>query len=300
MYYETLLSQEKTFDLLLEHEKKGINFHRLQREWWDVNCKSFDIWDGKFTQPVTRYYKVSVCTHCMNKLEEAKWSVPKNIEDNSDYPNFELVLLDYNSTDGLEDWVKSEMMEFIERGILVYYKMEGPTYFWAQHARNVTMKAASGKIVNLVDLNKCTNKGFASYINRVANQFPYKPIIFTIGGKNPRLRGRLGFFKHDFIRLGGYNEQFLGYSWDDRELMYRALKSKFTLACYGGKFHDFFKRKVPLERNLHPKLEDLGLTYKLSCLMGFMNLFEGRLVANEGKHWGKAKLVKNFKYEIQL
>jgi len=152
----------------------------------------------------------------------------------------------------------------------------------------------------LVDLNKCTNKGFASYVNKVANQFLCKPVIFTIGGKNSRLRGRLGFFKDDFISLGGYNEQFLGYSWDDRDLMYRALKSKFTLVCYGDKFHGFFKRKVLPKRNLHPKLEDLELTYKLSCLMGFMNLFEGRLVANEGKHWGKAKLIKNFKDEVYL
>ena len=30
------------------------------------------------------------------------------------------------------------------------------------------------------------------------------------------------------------------------------------------------------------------------------NIEEGKFIANEGKHWGKAHLIKNFKEEIDI
>jgi hypothetical protein len=41
----------------------------------------------------------------MDRLSHLKKLYAKNIENNRDYPNVEFVLLDYNSSDELEEWV---------------------------------------------------------------------------------------------------------------------------------------------------------------------------------------------------
>ena len=61
-------------------------------------------WDGKFDNPADKYLKVSLCTTVMDRLHDLERTLPKNMEDNSDYPNMEYVVLDYNSQDSLEQW----------------------------------------------------------------------------------------------------------------------------------------------------------------------------------------------------
>src|SRR6187402_102950 len=95
--------------------------------------------------------RISFCTVCMNRIEHLKQTLPKNIEDNIAYGNLEFLLLDYNSKDGLEEWVESEMKEYIDKGILHYYKTTEPEYFHRSHSRNMIIKKATGDIVCNID-----------------------------------------------------------------------------------------------------------------------------------------------------
>lgn len=58
----------------------------------------------------------------MNRLSHLQETLPKNIHDNYLLGDVEFVLLDYNSSDGLESWVKNDMKKYIDLGILSYYK----------------------------------------------------------------------------------------------------------------------------------------------------------------------------------
>jgi len=296
MYFYNNLLKEDLWGFLAVHQKEGINWGRFKTNWWRFHYADFEIWNGKFEKPIEKFYKISICIPCMNRLKEAKVTIPKNIEDNSDYSNLEFVLLDYNSKDGLEDWVKSEMMEFIDSGLLVYYRTEEPEYFCPQHSRNVVMLLGSGDIVNMVDANKFTTEGFATYINRVANQISSPAIFARAAGGNFRLFGRIGFFKKDFIDLGGYNEQLSGYGWQDRDLLYRAMKSGFTLGWYKN-----YIMRYPSKHGsgyFHPRNRKILFTHDINCLISYINLLLGKYIANDGMEWGKAQLVKNFTEEV--
>src|SRR5688572_6172397 len=95
--------------------------------------------------------RISICTVCMNRLHHIKQTLPANIAANEDYPNIEFVLLDYNSTDGLSDWIRDEMSEFIENGRLKYYRTEEPLFFDRTHSRNLIVKLATGDVISNVD-----------------------------------------------------------------------------------------------------------------------------------------------------
>ena len=171
---------------------------KLEDAWYHSmkDRNGFLCWDGRFTKPQDKYHKISICTTCMDRLSDLKQTLPQNIKDNSDYPYVEFLVLDYNSKqDDVGGWIKSEMMEHIESGKLVYLRTEEPKYFDMSHSRNIAFLASSGDIVNNVDADAFTPPtgefGFATYINKLANEQPEKAIFAK---SRQLLRGRLGFY----------------------------------------------------------------------------------------------------------
>ena len=57
--------------------------------------------------------KISFYTTCMGRLKHVKRTLPKNIEENKDYDNCEFVILDYNSPDGLANWIVDNFKEHL-------------------------------------------------------------------------------------------------------------------------------------------------------------------------------------------
>lgn len=243
--------------------------------------------------PIKKQYKISICTNCMGRSEDIKRTLKKNIEDNINYPNLEFVLLNYNSKDDLDEYVKNNLMGYINKGVLNYYKTTDPSYYSMTHSRNVSFKIAQGDIVNNVDSDHFINKGFVEYINILANQD--KKLVFV--KSDQKNRGRLGMFKNDFISLGGYDENIEGYGHDDKDLLLRAYRSGFKLVKFGGKY--FIE---PAGHKRHPvdnyKNKDWKYTQRRNILISLLNIKYGKLIANRDKEWGVAKVIKNFSEEL--
>jgi hypothetical protein len=258
--------------------------------------KELRCWGGDFTVPVTRHYRISLCTTCMGRLHDLRRTLPKNIEDNRDYPHLEFVILDYNSGDGLEDWMRRNMMGHIESGRVVYYRTTEPEYYSMSHSRNVAFLAAGGEIVNNVDADNWTNPGFAAYLNRLANECPRNAIF----AKCKRLlHGRIGFFKDEWIALGGYDERLCGYGHDDKDLLCRAWLSGFTLMWYGGAYVSRIRtpRAVKGARMENTNWKE---TEKSNAATSERNLRRGRYRANDGVRWGTARLIQNFNQPLEV
>ena len=260
--------------------------------YWD----NWIYWDGQFTQPTKKYYKISICTTCMDRLFTLKEVLPVNIKDNIDYPNLEYVILDYNSRDNLSGWIKNNMMEYIESGLLNYYRTTEPKYYHPTHSRNVAFKLAQGEIVNNVDADNYTNPGFAHYINRFANERPEKAVF----AKVKKLHSRIGFFKNEFVNIiGGYDEELEGYGYQDRDLFNRAMCSGFMLMWYGR----IYFRMIPTPKILaskNMKNTNWRKTKRINKNISRQKLVHGIYKANQNKHWGKAIVIKNFTEEISI
>jgi len=269
---------------------------RQLEDAWKPRMKGFSYWNEEFTLPVTVDHRISICTTVMNRLDDLKRTLPKNIKDNADYPFLEFVVLDYNSTDGLLEWMEKEMRGHIQSARVVYYRTDEPEYFDMSHSRNVAFKVAIGDIVNNVDADNFTNPGFATYLNKMANQCVDCKAIFA--KSKQLLRGRVGFFKSGFIGLGGYDEDLKGYGHDDADILHRALELGFTMMCFRGPFSGCVSdHKKHQEGNYEKAWWD---TEGKNRLMSFANLIAGNWVANNGRKWGKANLIKNFKKYIAV
>ena len=260
--------------------------------------KAFErkMWDGKINNSISKNYKISLCTTCMGRLSDLSVCLLKNIEDNADYDNLEFVILDYNSKDGLGNWVKENLMGHIESGRVVYARTEEPEFYSMTRSRNLAFKVASGDIVNNLDADNFTNRGFASYLNMLANQQTDRA-IFAKGKK--MLRGRLGFWKKEFMEdLCGYEEDINDYGHDDWDLMLRAWKIGFRLMFFGGTYYANTGSKKHQTGNM--KVDNWKFTESRNKYMSMKSIIEGATKANVGREWGKGNLIKNFNEEVIL
>ncbi len=157
----------------------------------------------------------------MNRTHHLKLTLPKNIKDNIEYGNVEFVVLNYNSKDDLDEWIKAEMKQYIHTGIIKYIKTTVPECFLMSHSKNVVAKYATGDVVCSIDADNFIGKGFAEYLN---NEFQLNNNIFLTVKKfevPSGCYGRICMLKKDFMTIKGYDENMLGYGHEDSDLRNR-------------------------------------------------------------------------------
>jgi hypothetical protein len=154
----------------------------------------------------------------MNRLHHLKETLPKNIRDNESYGDVEFIVLNYNSQDDLDNWMRKEMKSYIDKGILTYLKTSASAFWNPSHAKNMATKFATGKILCNVDSDHFTEKNYATYVN---NCFEADPAQFLSGrapGAKLDMMGRFCLWRDDFLTVRGYDESFTGYGFEDQDI----------------------------------------------------------------------------------
>jgi glycosyltransferase involved in cell wall biosynthesis len=176
--------------------------------------------------------RISLCTVCMNRAQHIKQTLERNILDNLDYEETEVILIDYNSRDDLETYVREELSVYIDSNRLTYYKTRTPEYFNRSHSRNIAFRLATGDIICNVDADNFTGPGFAAYLNALfestRDQFFYANERFDV-------IGRIAVRKENFYKVGGFDERMVFYGFEDTDFMHRLMKSGLRPGVIGEK-----------------------------------------------------------------
>jgi hypothetical protein len=99
----------------------------------------------------------------MGRLHHLRQTLPANLEANAGLP-VQFIVLDYNSPDGVGDWMQSNFQAQIESGKLVYGRTAEPRFFNMAHAKNVAHRLASGRIVCNVDADNFVSGEFTRWL----------------------------------------------------------------------------------------------------------------------------------------
>lgn len=178
--------------------------------------------------------KISFCTVCRNRLHHLKKTLPQNIADNKDYDEVEFIVLDYNSSDELEEFIETNMQEHIISGKLIYYKTTQPSFFHRSHSRNLSFKLATGDIVCNIDADNYTGKSFAAFINQSFEENSEICLNTTEpeqGLVNKDVLGRICVLKKDFLAIRGFDESMHNYGYEDFDLVNRLKLSGIRSLC---------------------------------------------------------------------
>jgi hypothetical protein len=134
----------------------------------------------------------------------------------------ELVLLDYGSTDGLEEWITSEFPKDLASGKLRRFRYNGASYFDRSHSKNLTIKLSTGDVCCNIDADNYIGAGFSAYLHSV---FSGEEKVFISGLSNvlnaPDCCGKICGRRSDFLSIGGYDENFEGHGFEDYDISNR-------------------------------------------------------------------------------
>ena len=258
------------------------------------------------------YMKIAFITACMGRLSHLKLTLEKNIKDNSDYLNCKFYLLDYNSKDGLEEWVLNNMQKYIDTNKLVYLKNKDAKFFRFAHSRNQLIKSVDDDtdvIVNL-DADNYTGFGFAKYISNTfkVNRFMvgciYNGKTFDPVGYSDTLLGTYGRIvvsKNSLLKINGYDEAFKDWGFDDSDLYLRLLRNGLNYETISLNFlhsipHTDEERAKNTECNNVAKIKD-----NFDCYTDIMYAYtKNNPIKRNLFGWGEGVLQRNFNELIKL
>ena len=190
----------------------------------EMNKKQVRKKGGRYPY-LPRLKKIGFCITCMNRRHHIEKTLEQNILDNFYPDDVEFVLLDYNSSDGLEEWAKS-MQNFIDAGILVYYRTPTPSWYKRGHSRNMAIRLSDAEIVCNLDADNFLGKDFCQYI--IQSMDKNKNTFYTSNYSVRNIVGRVCVSKLYFEQVRGYNEQFDSYGFEDVEFYDRLKKAGLT------------------------------------------------------------------------
>jgi hypothetical protein len=224
--------------------------------------------------------RISFCTVVRNRLHHLKLTLPQNLHDNQDYQKLQFVILDYNSDDGLSQWIKENMMSQIQSGRLVYYRTDVPQYFHRGHSRNMAFKLADGDILCNIDADNFTGKGFARYVNDSINNQKLSFLAASASSGGDFL-GRICCRSKDFYSIGGYDERMSGYGFEDIDLRNRLIQRglywvEITDASFFNAIFHSDEERIAQERSL-VMLDSLYLRHISACETELIYFFQDKL-----------------------
>jgi glycosyltransferase involved in cell wall biosynthesis len=237
----------------------------------------------------------------MNRLFHLRQTLPRNIEHASSYPDAEFVLLDYGSTDGLEDWVRSELSDHIKSGRLIFYRTDEPKHWIAAHAKNIAHKMASGDILFNIDSDILIPDGFCEYARDAFSLKPDMVMAFESADSygNDGCAGIVATKREYFYSVNGYDEAIrLGWGYDDMNYQFRVRMKNNLYLFTPPKFCLCIPHSNEI-RTENCQLKHIETTRDMS--MSICNDVANRqdYVANKSIDWGSAKLTKNFNDTLQ-
>jgi glycosyltransferase involved in cell wall biosynthesis len=238
----------------------------------------------------------------MNRLFHLKQTIIENIKQASTYSEVEFVLLDYNSQDGLETWVKENLSEYIKSGIVKFYQTKEPKYWCAAHAKNIAHKMATGDILVNIDSDIRIPEGFCEYIKDLFSSG--QRLVMSFESSDPYgydgCAGIVGAKREDFYSVNGYDESIsLGWGYDDMNYQFRVRMQNNLILFTPPKICLCIPHSNEV-RTENCQLKDIEATKDLSYFICEDSAMQKDYIANKSIDWGKANLVENFTRTLQI
>lgn len=219
----------------------------------------------------------------MNRLDDLMETMPYKVNAANDYPPIEIVVVNYNSSDGIYDYMNDLIQNtYLEGGsFITYLTYTGRKFYHAAHANNLAMLSGSGEYVVLTPAD---NVIYDNYIPSLRSLISDGCIWITPPRK---CRSMIAVRKDEFIDAGGYDERFEMYGPDDRDLIERLERrgKKFGAVPHRSVTTIYTEPEKKIENyRLKISHQELG---RMTMPYYYENKEKGVLVANVGVEWGK-------------
>lgn len=247
---------------------------------------------------------VTLMTACRNRTHHLMQTLPSNLEDNpQEYVKF--VVLNYNSEDEMDGWVKEEVARYIPSGRLTYVHEQSATRWQHSHARNIMVRAARTDIVCNVDADNWTGPGFGKWLSGIYAKYQGHEKIFTGYGPPegcPRgdYYGRISFWRTHLVAMGGYNEDMQIWGAEDWDIVKRAEAIGLKRVPYPKEFWIEPIGHSNADRIMNTEYGSVGEAHADMIRRHAGKFAMGMMSPNARGTWGVATVQVNWKKVVHL
>lgn len=225
---------------------------------------------------------ISLCTPDMGRTHDLRQVMPSRLKAAAKSPPVEIVIVDYNSRDGLEEYVLNELV--MPEGVkLTYRKYSGRDTWHMAHAFNLAAMASSGEYFWLMGCDVFLAENAVEHVRLLIDM---RQDDFMYARAHP---GVIVCRKDKFIEAGGYDERFEFYGPEGEELEDRLLRRGLKLGYYSNQMISW------LQTERWEKVKNYRIKDHMTNMSRMMrpiyeeNRRNGVMVANAGKEWGAWK-----------
>lgn len=203
---------------------------------------------------------ISFCTTSKNRLHQLKETIFENLEEIKKDGRSELILVNYND-DELESFAHKKLKSYIEDGVLIYLRESSENFFDLCKAKNIAHLASNKEFLFNLDGDNFIRVEEMNYF-RLVWEKQKNCIIhnYDKGEYDKSLSsgsyGRIGIRSSEFIKVGGYDEEFEFIICEDRDLIQRLLANQCTYTLGGHRI------KRPIQNTQTECIQNTEAFYK--------------------------------------
>jgi hypothetical protein len=243
---------------------------------------------------------VTFCIHVKNRRGQLERTLPENLAKLAAHTGGRvgLVVLDYNSDDGLSEWLAATYRDEVKAGRMVFAHERTARFFHASKAKNLAHRIASGRLLVNLDADNFIG-GTIPYLLEVSRSRDNALVHSWSGTHGDGTFGRIAISRPLFYALGGYDESFLPIGFEDRDLIRRARKlgaEVISIAANGTTAIRNSRRESM--RNTGSRLGYTTMN-RLNRARSLVSVALRGPVANP-KGWGRATLQIDFERQLEL
>jgi len=230
--------------------------------------------------------RISFCTTSRDRRVHVEETLRRNLALARDPDKYEFVVLDYNSSDGLEAFLRATYRDAVATGLLAVYRTPEPAVFLHSHAKNCAHRLATGDVVVNLDSDSLLIERYLEHLETLAPA----EVLITRGEVD--LTGRIAMFKNDFEAVGGYDEDMkFGWGWEDEDLIIRCKAYGFGLKTLPPSEVGSRISHADGERVQHCRLQDKQTSWEYHRKISRIKQQFGVVVANRGRPWGACAIA---------
>jgi GR25 family glycosyltransferase involved in LPS biosynthesis len=294
--------QNTKSDIAIESIKPWHDCHEYELKNF-LKSSYFEYWKyNLFLSPKhipTARIKFSFLTTSMNRCADLKKTYLDNIKLGTSFfgKQCEFILLNYNSNDEMDEWVAHS--NFGKYCNFKYLKTTKYQHFNMSVAKNIVGNNAVGSVLCWLDSD---SKLTSDYVDKMNSVFEGKSsgqfLSVEYNKSNPGTCGRIACFREDYLEVGGYDESFEGWGYEDIDFTKRLqmisckkvnIKSESIEKIDNSNINKFENYKNATPEKISEKSSFAGFRYS-SNLQNFVKsqskLLNNEFRANSRSHWG--------------
>jgi len=231
----------------------------------------------------------------MNRFNQIRNTLPKNLEDNIKYKNkIEFILVDFNSKDGLKEWILNNFKQELQDNYLKYYYTEELIQWHAPIAKNTSSMLGTGKYIVNLDCDNYTGEEGGKWVLDKFYQFGDNLLLHqSLNIYKSGTMGRISMLKDNFIKLGGYNEQFFPMSHLDGDIIERG---KIFGLIYHNDSNNKYNKAILNNKDesvINCINKDYNTMKKINLYISKFNILNNEIIANNYKKHNNLGINKN-------